>query len=332
MNTPRSLYHLAAHAGSLRATLALMALLAAVALASPRWPWLAAAIGLLAVNLAAAVVVHPAFRRRAALLVAHLALLLLVAGVGLGRLMALDGRFELLEGEPFDGTLIDREAGVLHHDRLQRLSFTQHGFDIEYAPGRKRGATRNRVSWQGDDGTRHEAVIGDHVPLVLDGHRFYTSSNKGFAPVLRWLPDAGEPVRGAVHLPSYPAHELRQWREWTLPDGRAAWLMLHIDGEPIPVDQAARFRLPDAHRLVLRVGEARHELAPGARVRLDGGTLVYERLATWMGYRVAHDPTLPWLLAAALLAAAGFGVHYLGLFAGGAAAARPARALEWTNG
>ena len=57
------------------------------------------------------------------------------------------------------------------------------GFEIDYAPGRKRGATRNSVTWQGEDGQPRSAVIGDHHPLVLQGHRFYTSPNKGFAPL-----------------------------------------------------------------------------------------------------------------------------------------------------
>jgi len=33
-----------------------------------------------------------------------------------------------------------------------------------------------------------------------------------------------------------------------------------------------------------------------------------------MGYRVAYDPTLPWLLAAALLSALSLGWHYLRKF------------------
>jgi len=72
----------------------------------------------------------------------------------------------------------------------------------------------------------------------------------------------------------------------------------------------ASFRLPDPHRLVLRVGALRAELAPGASVELDGGTLVYEGLRSWMGYRVSYDWTLPWLLAAALLAALALAWHY----------------------
>lgn len=302
---------LTAHFGSLRTTLALLVLLAAVVLARPAFAPLALVLGLLAVNLVAALVVNPLLRRQLPLLVFHLALLALLLLVGLGRLTTLDGRFELTQGVPFDGRLMDQDAGPLYDAPLQRLAFAHHGFEIDYAPGRQRGATRNSVSWRGDDGATRSAVIGDHRPLVIDGHRIYTSSNKGFAPLLRWLPARGEPVLGAVHLPSFPVHELRQSREWALPDGREVWVMLQFDETLIDPDKAATFRLPTDHRLVVRIGALRAELAPGERVAIDGGSLVYEGLRTWMGYRVSYDPTLPWLLAASLLASLALAAHYV---------------------
>ncbi|OYU68100.1 MAG: hypothetical protein CFE45_43430, partial [Burkholderiales bacterium PBB5] len=61
---------------------------------------------------------------------------------------------------------------------------------------------------------------------------------------------------------------------------------------------------------------------------------VYEGLRTWMGYRVAFDPTLPWLLASALLAALALGVHYTLKFWPGqpVRAARAASAVEAWHG
>jgi ResB-like family len=304
-----------AHFGSLRSTLAGMGLLAAAVLAGqieglPSGAALSLAIGLLALNLLAALVVHPAFRRQLPLLVAHLALLALVVLVALGRLMALDGRFELTQGVDFDGRLIDAHIGRWHRDSLARQVFRHDGFEIGYEPGLKRGATRNHVSWHDADGTPRSAVIGDHHPLVLDGYRIYTSPNKGFAPLLTWRPQHGEPVTGAVHLPSYPANALRQSIDWQLPDGRSVWVQLQFDQTLIDPAKNASFRLPDPHRLVLRMGALRAELAPGERVELDGGTLVYEGLRSWMGYRVSYDWTLPWLLAAALLAALALAWYY----------------------
>jgi cytochrome c biogenesis protein len=284
---------------------------------------LGAALALLCLNLFAALVVHPAFRSRLPLLVAHLALLALVVLVAVGRLTAMDGRFELTQGASFDGTLLESSAGPWHRDGLARLAFVHEGFDIDYAPGRRRGATRNRVRWLGEDGTPQEAIIGDHRPLVLDGYRIYTSPNKGFAPLISWRPHQGAAITGAVHLPSYPMHELRQSREWLLPDGRAVWVMLQFNQNLIDPDTVSAFRLPQEHRLVVRLGGARAELLPGGTVALDGGTLVYEGLRTWMGYRVSYDPTLPWLLASSLLATLALAWHYAQRFL--AARALPVR-------
>jgi cytochrome c biogenesis protein len=86
--------------------------------------------------------------------------------------------------------------------------------------------------------------------------------------------------------------------------------MLQFDETLIDPNSAAAFRLPGEHRLVLRSGALRAELAPGDAVELDGGTLVYEGLRSWMGYRISYDATLPWLLAAALLAAFALAWHY----------------------
>jgi ResB-like family len=312
MNAPSPwLYRLAAHFGSLRTALALIMLLGLVVLAQPTTPLLALVFAALAINLLAALVVHPMLRRRLPLLVFHLALLVLVLLVGAGQLLRMDGRIELLQGVPFDGQWLTQSAGALYRPQLEQIELRQEGFTIDYAPGRRRGATRNTMVWQDAQGRDQRAVIGDHRPLVVNGHRLYTTPNKGFAPLLRWLPaEGGAAVIGAVHLPSYPMHELRQSREWALPDGRVLWLALQIDETLIAPDAAAQFRLPREQRLVLRVGEARFELLPGQRVTLDGGTLVYEGLRTWMGYRVSHDPTLAWLLAAALCASLSLAWHY----------------------
>jgi cytochrome c biogenesis protein len=305
---------LLSHLGALPVAFAWLVLLLAGAAAGlvhePARGWtLAVPLALLAVSLAAALVAQPRFRRQTALLVFHLALLALLVLVVVGRLTGLQGRFELTQGFAFDGQLLDHEAGALHPWHLRELAFTHDGFSIDYAPGLKRGPTRNPVRWRDAQGALQSAVIGDHRPLLIDGYRFYTSPNKGFAPVLAFYPAQGEAVRGSIHLPSYPAHALRQARAWTLPDGTAAWTLLAIDETLIDPNAAARFRLPSTHRLVLEVAGVRHELSPGDRLPLAGGTLIYEGLRTWMGYRVFYDPTLPWLLAAALLAALSLGWH-----------------------
>ena len=322
---------LLAHFGSTRTTLVCMGLLGAAALAGQvQESLLAVALGLalalLSLNLLAALVVHPTLRRQLPLLVFHLALLAIVLLAGLGRLTALDGHVELTQGTPFEGRLIESSAGRWHRDGLAQLAFTNDGFEIDYAPGRQRGATRNRVSWQDADGNARSAVIGDHRPLVLDGYRIYTSYNKGFAPVLTWRAQLGPAITGAVHLPSFPSNELHQSREWSLPDGRAVWVLLQTDETLIDPAAQTTFRLPQSHWLVLRMGDTRAELRPGQSIALPGGTLVYEGLRSWMGYRVTYDPTMAWMLAASLLAACALAWHYTQRFFFGTAAQKQGRA------
>jgi cytochrome c biogenesis protein len=159
-------------------------------------------------------------------------------------------------------------------------------------------------------------VIGDHTPLVLEGYRFYTSPNKGFAPAFLWQRHGHEPLLGTVNLPSYPLRQFEQAMEWQ-PPGSAAkvWVMLQFDETILDPDKPSHFRLPKNHRLVVRVGQARHELRPGEGLDLPGGRLVYQGLRSWMGYQVFYDWTTPWLLAACFLAAASLGWHYWRKFA-----------------
>lgn len=315
------------HVGSLRLTLAWLLLLGlGVVVGYVHEPSRLAALGipfvLLAIGLGAALAVNPRFRRQLPLLVFHLALMALLVLAVIGRLTTLQGRFELTEGFRFDGVLLDHEAGPLHRWRLEDAAFEQHGFRIDYAPGLKRGPTRNTVQWQDAEGRLQRAVIGDHQPLVLAGYRFYTTPNKGFAPVFTWWPADGQaPVQGSVHLPSFPAQALRQARAWTLPDGVPVWVMLATDEPVIDPERRDVFRMPRQQHIVVRSGDLRHEMHPGERLTLAGGVLRYEGLRTWMGYRVYADWTLPWLLAASLLAALALGLHYAQRF----------RAVSWES-
>jgi cytochrome c biogenesis protein len=264
-----------------------------------------------AVNLVAAVLRHPAFRHRSALLAFHLALLAIVVLVAAGRLTYLKGQLELSEGEAFAGALSSAESGPMHRSELDRAGFINEGFTIRYEKGVRRAETRNAVRWIDERGVERQALIGDNEPLVLRGYRFYTSFNKGFAPVFVWRPEAGAPQRGTIHLPAYPLHEHGQALEWTLPGTRSAvWTMLQFDEPLLDPERVSQFRLPDRHKLVIRVGDARHELTPGASLTLPEGVLVYERLSTWMGYTVFYDWTLPWLFAACALAFASLAWHF----------------------
>lgn len=277
---------------------------------------LAVPLGLLAANLAAAVATHPTFRTRGALLVFHLALIAIILLAAAGRLTYLKGQLELAEGEVFNGQLARSESGPWHRWQLDRAQFINDGFTIRYEKGVRRAETRNAVRWVDEAGRERRAVIGDNAPLVRHGYRFYTSSNKGFAPVFVWHPAGGASQRGTINLPSYPVHEYRQALEWMLPGTQTTlWTMLQFDEVVLDPDEVSQFRLPERHTLVVRIGDARHELTPGASLALPRGVLVYERLGTWMGYTVFYDWTLPWLLVACVLAVASLAWHFWKKFA-----------------
>lgn len=277
--------------------------------------WLAGPLLLLATNLTAAVVTNGVFRRQVPLLAFHLTLIALVLLAAIGRLSYLKGAAEVVVGGTFNG-LTKREAGPFHAGRLDRVSFVNDGFDISYKPGPIRDKTVNRVRWVDEQGRAQSGEIGDNRPLVLHGYRFYSTFNKGFAPLLVWHPAGGAPMLGAVHLPSYPANENAQARDWPLPGStEKIWVMLDFDEVLISPDQPSHFRLPQDHKLVLRHGDRRWELRTGDRVDLPGGSVEYHGLETWMGYTVFYDWTIPWLLATCLMAVLSLAWHFWRKFA-----------------
>lgn len=315
-------------------------------LSEVRTTWaLVAPLTLFAVNIAAAVATKAAFRRQTALLVFHLALIAIVLLIAIGRLTYLTGTLELTKDVPFTGELTTSEAGPLHRGHLEDVRFINEGFEIDYevvgrgtpaatpaagtesapaatAPisdsrGVRRGQTRNRVRWIDEGGSEHASVIGDQQPLEILGYKFYTSFNKGFAPLFVWMPDNGGPIKGSIHLPSYPVNEYRQILEWTLPGSDIKlWTQLQFDEIILDPARPSQFRLPERHKIVIRHGADRHELQPGDRVKFPGGVLLYDSLTSWMGYTVFYDRTISWLLAACIVAVLSLAWHFWQKFAG----------------
>ena len=310
-----------ARLGSTRLALALIGLLALGAVAASRdagpagW-LLATPLALLALNLACAVATHASFRAQPALLAFHLALLAVVALAAAGRLTYLKGTLELSDGEEFAGALNQREQGPLHGDAIEGVAFTQLGFTVHYQPGMKRAQTHARIAWRDARGTLREAEVGDDTPLRLAGYRFYTTPNKGFAPEFVWQgARGGAPVRGTVHMPSFPAQLASQQQEWTPPGAsQALTIRLELEAQLVDLERPWVLRAPVAHALAIDADAQRVVLRPGESHAFAAGTLHYVGLRMWMGYSVFYDWTLPWLLAAAVLAALALGAHYYGKF------------------
>lgn len=310
--------------GSLRLTLWLLPLFALAAMAwhfiEGQRGWLIVVpLSLLAFNLLAAITVNPAFRRQPALLTFHLALLTLVLLAAVGRLTHFTGQAEVTVSENFDSATVIRRGGPWHEERLDQVHFTLERFTIDYTPRQgmaMRDVTRAHVRWRDDSGLEREGVVGDHRPLVLGGYRFYTTHNKGFAPVFIWQPEDGAPRQGSIHLPAWPANEFNQALDWTIPgSGHRLWTQLQFDEVILDPERPSQFRAPGKHLMVVRTGERRYELYPGQSLDLAGGRLTYKELRTWMGFTVFYDWTLPWLFAAGLIAVLSLGWHYWRKFA-----------------
>ncbi|MEW6312914.1 MAG: cytochrome c biogenesis protein ResB [Pseudomonadota bacterium] len=300
---------------STRLTLLGMALFGAAVLltyrdqeASP-W-WMAVPLALLAANLFAAVATDPRINRRGGLLVFHLALLALILLAGVGRLTHFSGRVEITEGSLFQPVGVETlRKGAWHPDRFDQVKFAQGPFTVQYQPGLKRAHTRSQVFILDGAGGQTPMVVGDQMALVLAGYRFYTTSNKGFAPLLTWMPDAGVPVSGAIHMPSYPFLEWNQFTDWATPDGEK--VQLHLDVER-PSDNEAAWTLDPKNipaTLVVKSAGGNAVLHPGETVRLAHGVLRFDELRGWMGYQIFFDPTLPWLFWIALVGVAGLAHH-----------------------
>ena len=303
-----------ASVGSTPVTLVVFVLLAAgtfVTYGDERAPtWVTAApLALIALNLAAAIATSRRLRR-GGLAVFHVALLALIVVAGFGRMTHLSGRVEIAQGQVFDATAVDIAAqGSWHGAPFAGVRFAQGPWTVDYAPGVKRAHTRSAVVTVTAEGESSKHTVGDDTPLVLAGYRFYTTHNKGFAPIVTWHPAAGPAVTGALNLPSFPLFDWRQENRFTPAGGPEIRVFLDIAS---PLTETAAWTLDPstvAAKLVVHAEGQRAELLPGATLPVAGGTLTYERLTGWIGYRIYYDPTLPWLFALAVIAVAGLAWH-----------------------
>lgn len=305
--------------GSTRYTapgLALLVLSLLAAHLDPRMPGWVVLVpsSLLAVHLAAALMHHRAFRTQPGLLLFHGALLLVMVLTGIDQLVTFSARVELVQGHAFDaGDIEVVEAGPLHRVRwLEDVRFVQRSIRVEYAAGMVRRRTRSRVSIM-QPGESRSMQFGDSRPLEAAGYRFYTTSNKGFSALLRFVPDSGSAHVGHVNFPSFPLNDWNQRNRWTTPQGESLALDLIVASGP---DGSGDWRFDEAslQRVkALNVRTARHSatLSAGDGLRVDGGWISYEGAQLWMGYHVVYEPLLHLTLGVALVGALGLAWHVL---------------------
>ncbi len=272
--------------------------------------WLVAALLLLAWNLICAIVVDRRFRARGALLGFHICLLVLVLLLAVGSLMRLEGTVELAEGQSFAPELVEVfTQGPWHAWALASEAFEQGPITVNYGPGVMRQRTRSQAWIQGDAGERALVEVEEGAPLVVQGYRFYTTSNKGYSIALRWEGDDGTMALGAVNLPSYPLMASEQRNSWRTPGGEELELGVELQGVEESKSWVLRSEGVDAQLRVAH-GEEVRQLKRGEVLALRGGRLYFEGLRMWMGYLVYYDPTLPYLFAASVGAVLLMALHF----------------------
>ena len=246
----------------------------------------------------------------------HFALIALIFLLFIGQMTYLRATLELAENEEFSGQLENVDSGPWHRYGLADSRFTNRGFQIRYNKGIMRAETLNQLELTREDGSRQQLEIGDQVPLVIGHYRFYTSHNKGYAPVFDWIPSgSNQAITGSIHLPAYPAHEFNQALEWQLPGSdMKLWTMLQLREDVLPEDKDFFYKVPEQHELIVRYGDNRQVLQPGDEIRFDSGVLRYKKLTTWMGYKVDYDWTRPWLLSTCIIGMLGLFSHFLKKF------------------
>ncbi len=321
---------------SLRVTLACIGVAVAVALfggGEESWPvgvTIAIPFGILFFNLLAALATSVTLRTGPGLLGFHLALAALALLAAADRLAGLSGHIEVTEGVAFDPSLVEGDIGPFHPWNLDNVRFVQGGFDIDYDPGMKRRDTVSTVYLAGDGQASRRVEVGDDTPLVVGGYRFYTTFNKGFAPLVTFTDGAGVAHSGTIHLPSYPLNYYKQGNDWTIPGTRnPVKVWLHLPDEIYEEEAAWRFRKPENASLVVITEGARQEMRPGETISIGGGRLRYEELRSWMGYTISYNPLVPWMLATVVVAIGCLSWHVAGKFRAtsweGKARARPSQ-------
>ncbi|UCH46578.1 MAG: cytochrome c biogenesis protein ResB [Betaproteobacteria bacterium] len=272
--------------------------------------WIAVPLGVMAVNLAAALATNPRLRSEPALVGFHLALVVLCVLGALDALTRFQGRVELVNGQMLHtGQVQVITEGLWHRSQLDGLMLKQGTIKVEYAPGMIRQQTRSAVYYT--EGTEEKRVVlSETRPLILQGYRFAPTPNKGYAMVLSWRDANGKVAQGAIHFPSYPAHEWRQQQAWQTPAGQRVSLELKPPERP-PTDSPWVLKAEGAPvKAFLMMEGDTVELEPGYWHEMQNGALRLDDVRLWMGYSIDYQPAIQWLFAVSLIGIAALAAYF----------------------
>lgn len=131
----------------------------------------------------------------------HLSILVLLAGIALGKLAGFEGRVAIIEGQSFTNSVAQYDeftpAALTDVDALEPVSLTLEQFDASFAGDpESRGEPRSfeaKVRWSGADGEEAEQVIRPNAPLDVNETKFFLTGH-GYAPRITVTDGRGEVV------------------------------------------------------------------------------------------------------------------------------------------
>ena len=283
----------------------------------------------------------------------HLALVGILACIGLGAFLTYRGQAIVVEGHSFTNAVVSYDSFSAGRgfspETLEPFTLTLDSFGADFSAAGRATDFRANVTLDEPGGARREAVIRVNRPLGVDGASVYLQGN-GYAPSLTvrdstgavalsgpvpFLPkDAAYTSTGVLKVPDVttgPQIGIRATLLPTAPSGIDSPVSL----APQPLNPVIVFQvwtgdlgldsgIPqnvyvlDAARLSPVRGAdglpAVLAIAPGETVTLpDGlGSVTWDALPRFAAFDIRADPTLPWLLASAILALAGISASLFG--------------------
>ncbi len=241
--------------------------------------WFQSLLGFLAVNLAAAALSrYPWKRRHLPFVLAHIGIILILAGGILGGRFGTDGQLIIPEGESNDSLQLDRNVLVIHQPNPD----VHHEFSTRF----------ETTAWDHAPHALFEVPLeGAALQVVVD--RYYPNADRN-----EEITGAGDKENPAVHL--VLSHEEREDDIWLLahdPDrfgarwGEAHVFFLSPDSDqqvkqmlgkgkvPLPPDSIALLSLPKGGLAGLLIGR------DGKKVRIDSLAIGKEYEHPTLGYR-----------------------------------------------
>lgn len=304
--------------GSLRLTLLGMVALLIITLATYKstvWSinWVALPLGLLSINLLSAIMLNRRFRQQGGLMLFHLGLLAIIVLAAFGTLTSFDARLEMTEGQAFNAADVEViHQGTWHSNQLQQADFVQGKVEVDFVSAQRRGKTQSQIILPGRGSEPIDMIIGDKVTFEKEGYRFLTTGNKGYSIILTWIDDNGGMSTGAINMPSYPFFEWKQENEWVAPDGERVLLKLELPDNQRPDPMAAWTLTSDQVNasLIVHTSDGRHVLQQGDNLALKKGSIRFDDIRIWMGYRIDYNAMLIWQFLAASIAIIGLSYHF----------------------